>query len=259
MTPNTHYRTLYDWQRAVWYAQQHRKIGTSESGLQSPTEIANLEAYLRYDVGVQTSGSNVTQWNDQSGNGNHALGGAGHYPTLGAGGIVFNGSSQYLTIDSLASIFSGADKPFTLILVKEETTTAFTDRPFSTGNSGTNVPTFSIYYDNPPDNYVFNLRDNTNTVADHAFGTVTTNRTLLTIVMSGTTVSIWEDNTPVLTDAAANVGTVSVNRVSIGVLRRSDLGGYFHGNIQAVLVYSVALSATDRAALDTWLMSEFSI
>jgi hypothetical protein len=44
---------------------------------------------------ITTSGSSVTQWNDKSGNNYHASGGVS--PTITTNGVVFNGTTQYLT------------------------------------------------------------------------------------------------------------------------------------------------------------------
>ena len=50
---------------------------------------------------VTLSGSNVTQWNDKSGNANHASGGTS--PTYTTNAVVFNGTTHYLTTPYSAS------------------------------------------------------------------------------------------------------------------------------------------------------------
>ena len=51
-------------------AQNIRKIG---GGAQfSPGNLSGLSLWLKADAGVTLSGSNVTAWADQSGNGRHA-------------------------------------------------------------------------------------------------------------------------------------------------------------------------------------------
>ena len=42
------------------------------AGAFAPTDIPDCKLWLRADAGVQTSGSTVTNWLDQSGNNNHA-------------------------------------------------------------------------------------------------------------------------------------------------------------------------------------------
>jgi hypothetical protein len=78
-----------------------------------------LKLWLRADLGIYTTSSNITEWADQSGNGNHYVQGAGgQQPTVTANAInglpavTFDGVVQFLTSSFL---FSGAK---TVILVR---------------------------------------------------------------------------------------------------------------------------------------------
>jgi hypothetical protein len=55
------------------------------------------------------SGGRITQWNDLSGNDNHATAASGSTarPTLGASGVEFDGSTNYLTLPALWPSFTG--------------------------------------------------------------------------------------------------------------------------------------------------------
>jgi len=56
-------------------------VASSGSGTPfSPTDLTNLSLWLKADAGITLSGSNVTAWADQSGNGNNAT--ATDAPTL---------------------------------------------------------------------------------------------------------------------------------------------------------------------------------
>jgi hypothetical protein len=52
----------------------------------SPAKLSGLSLWLKADAGVTLSGSNVTAWADQSGNGNNAIG-SGTLPTLQSNAI----------------------------------------------------------------------------------------------------------------------------------------------------------------------------
>lgn len=93
--------------------------------LASPTELSDLKLWLRSDLGVTTSGSNVTAWADQSGSANNATGPASHQPTLNATDAGYNNrptiqfasaSSQYMTLGSPTP-----NQPCTLYVVGEST------------------------------------------------------------------------------------------------------------------------------------------
>jgi hypothetical protein len=64
-------------------AQNIRKVG---GALFSPANLSGLSIWLKADAGVTLSGSNVTAWADQSGNGNNAVG-SDTLPTLQSNAI----------------------------------------------------------------------------------------------------------------------------------------------------------------------------
>jgi len=94
---------------------------TATCGVQS-----GLALWLRADQGVTTSGSNVTQWNDQTANGNNLTpdGGSGHYPQLvssaigGEPGISFDGVHQCLTRSSFTGLSTGSSNRTILIVAR---------------------------------------------------------------------------------------------------------------------------------------------
>lgn len=72
--------------------------------LSIPIDVLGCELWLdAADKNTLTlSGSNVTQWNDKSGNANHASGGTS--PTYTTNAVVFNGTTHYLTTPYSASL-----------------------------------------------------------------------------------------------------------------------------------------------------------
>jgi len=84
----------------------------------SPANLSGLSLWLKADAGVTTSGSNVTAWADQSGNGRTVT--LTNSPTFTASSINgkptidFNGSTQY--VNALTPAFAGNNN-FSLIWV----------------------------------------------------------------------------------------------------------------------------------------------
>ncbi len=84
----------------------------------SPSDLSNLELWLRADIGVDTSvAGNVTQWNDQSGNNRHAIqtvvAKQPDYHSIGENGfpvVHFDGANQthYLDISSSGAMMGSA-------------------------------------------------------------------------------------------------------------------------------------------------------
>ena len=79
-------------------AQNARKVGGS------PIPSSGLSLWLKADAGVTTSGSNVTAWADQSGNGKNATG-ANTLPTLQSNAINGYPAIRFNNIDSDTSKF----------------------------------------------------------------------------------------------------------------------------------------------------------
>jgi len=85
--------------------QTIRKVGGGAAPF-SPTDLSGLSLWLKSDAGVTLSGSNVTAWADQSGNGNNAAAGEEFEPTLVANVLNskpvlrFNGAGQQMALTS---------------------------------------------------------------------------------------------------------------------------------------------------------------
>lgn len=79
-----------------------------------PTSIDNLVIWLRADLGVTLVGSGVSQWADQSGNGNHvAQASSGLRPTVGTlagqAAIQFTAASNQFLDGAIAGLSGGGD------------------------------------------------------------------------------------------------------------------------------------------------------
>ena len=70
-----------------------------------PTDLANLEAWYRFNVGITSDAQGVSQWDDQSGNANHLLQATDtNKPSEESdGSILFDGVDNYLQTGSLTS------------------------------------------------------------------------------------------------------------------------------------------------------------
>ena len=85
----------------------------ASAGAYVPTDLAGLTLWLRGDLGVTLTGSDLATWADQSGHGNHFASVAGHRPTVAAAAvnghdaIAFSAAgAQYLLGPALSAILS---------------------------------------------------------------------------------------------------------------------------------------------------------
>lgn len=94
----------------------------NDGGTSEPYDISTLSPDFWYEGdNYTTSGANVTQWTDLSGNANHATASTNHPQTGGSingyPGITFNGTSQYMTLPT--SLLAGSG--FTVYAVYVQT------------------------------------------------------------------------------------------------------------------------------------------
>ena len=97
-----------------------------------PSDLANLELWTRFNQGITVTGSGVSQWDDQSGNGNHLKQGTDtNRPSEEAdGSILFGGGNDFLKTDAFT-----LEQPETIyLLCKSVTWTDF--EYFFDGNTG---------------------------------------------------------------------------------------------------------------------------
>lgn len=101
-------------------------LGTGGVPVASPVPMSNLKAWYKADAGVTLNGSTVSQWNDQSGNGNHLYQStAANQPTFisdegdGLPGIRFDGVNDILGIAGGANINIGNDVTFYIVWKKQ--------------------------------------------------------------------------------------------------------------------------------------------
>jgi hypothetical protein len=231
-----------------------------------PSGITGLVA--RYDAqdltSIAVSGSNVTQWNDLSGNGFHATQATGTRQPLsgtrtinGKNALDFDGTNDFLINAGIASSFTGEDKPYTIFMVSTSDTTAGT------------LTSWSIASTSDGRNRIFTngnaliSGDNANTeVALTITGSYNTNNQFLTWRSSGLNFTGYINTTLTNTGTAYNQGTINLNTASIGTLRNSDFSNgvqFWNGLIGEVIYYNRQLTTDEVALVHGYLGSRWGI
>lgn len=225
----------------------------------------NLQLWLKSDLAVSTSGANVTQWADVSGNGMNATQSvSGNRPTLAASSINglpainFSGTSQFLNLPSGFSNFNGA----TIFIVTKPNAVTASDVLFdfaTTASSNNNIIAMAV-------------AAGTGSVTYNAY-----NGSTAGAVTSSTGVLVA--NTPTLVEASQNslaVATIFNNGVQVGqgavqsipnitrgfnaIGENSTFStGFLHGKIAEILVYNTELSASDRANVEGYLFARYAL
>ena len=216
---------------------------------------SGLAAWFNSDVGVTTSSGNVTQWNDQSGNGynvTQTVGpnapGIGQDADSGLPVVTFNGN-QLLTTSAQVS---GLDD-VTIITVAGATD------PDAGGNQ--TLVTVGALYDNEGARiFSYTSGDetfgNSNTTATG--GSVPANSSLnintVTFSDSGGTANFYSQG------IADGMGSITATSLASGLTLGSGSytpSGSWNGNIAEVIVYNRVLSTAERQAVEGYLANKY--
>lgn len=247
------------------YANKIKLTGSSASAF-TPTSIAGCKLWLDATRGITKDGSNlVSQWDDQSGQGNHATQSGSNRPTWVAPTSGINGnayinfasaSTKYMVANAAASPFTGSDKAFTVSTAYRKTTNSGTQNYFVFGRSSSTTPVHQLYDNGSA--YAFFRRDDASSSANSSGGTVNTSTHVVTVVFSGTALSLWVDGTLTINNAAANVGTMTLNTVGIGAWSTTSALQPFNGDICEMVLHDTALGTSDRQALEEYLAAKWT-
>ncbi len=212
---------------------------------------------------ITQSSSLVSQVNDKSGNARHATSSGDNRPTYDAAGfnslptLVFNGG-QWLLADSLASVLSGNDAPFTWFVAGrvESNSANYSLISLASSANTNNHHTFDIL--SGKGRFARRGNDFTDNVVAG-----TTDIGLLDFVFSGvfsgTTASLFVNGSSYASgtlDATAPVGT---NQFSIGVRRRNTNDLFCVGDMSEVVVLSSAASAATRQRIEGYLAHKWGL
>ncbi len=233
-----------------------------------PQRSANLLLWLRADVGVTYSGTSVSQWQDQSGNGNNAS------QTTTANQPVFatnalNGlpaisftsaSAQWLKLSSGFSNFSGAS-----IFIVTKPSTSFTTGArfldFGNGNPSDNIilqeTTTGTGSTGGAGFYVYNTTT-TSSVTSATALTLNSYQMLEAIHTGiGLTATLYTNGIQDNQGAINNINNLTRTGNYIG--KANNAGSYLQGQIAEILVFNNTLSSSQRQAVEAYFHSKYGI
>ena len=225
-----------------------------------PTDIAGCELWLDAEQGVYkdagttlaANNETVQQWNDQSGNGNHvSQSTAVNRPTYKTSGINSKASIDFDGIgDFMDSTTPVVSAPNTVFAVFNQTT--------NTINGGV------VWDSDSGDRHNFFWRNSSGFYEAAAVNAEVTTISTLTadyiaaVVYNGASSSIHMNGADV-GDGSVDLGSNSLNGITVGALRSNITGWYMDGQIAELVVYNSVLSTADRQAVETYLADKWGI
>ncbi len=217
-----------------------------------PTDIAGLQLWLdASDTATITQAANaVSQWNDKSGNANHATQGVAlNQPSIntrtinGRNVIDFDGltDTMPITLATIASITQGANTSFVVSVYD-----AGTNFRQYAGESVSAAQRFGFYNDGSPLGFIHAANGTRASV-----GTRGTSPFIQVGIRNGTSCQIYLDSGLTATNASA-VNFTLVN-LSVGLGANSD------GAVAEVITYNTALSNADINRVGQYLSAKWGI
>jgi hypothetical protein len=232
----------------------------------SPSNISGLSLWLKADAGVSLSGSDVTLWADQSGNGRNAtpvlasptynssdLNGK---PTISLSSIVGE-TNQSLQIDGNPMGAFGS----TAFVVNYVDPDVFGFDPngallgnFGNASDGSHWPyglTNSVY-----DSFATDARKN-----DLGLPTGITNWNIYSVYSQDNDWKLFCNGTEFYSDEANVYSNVIANDTSlyIGMQNNAGTDQIFKGKVAEVVIYNRVLTGSERQKVEEYLMSKYDI
>lgn len=205
----------------------------------TPAKLSNLEAWFQFNNGITVTGSGVSQWDDQSGNGRHLKQGTDtNRPALqGDGTILFDGVDNFLKCDAFT-----LNQPETIYILGRQVTWTNGDC-ICEGNSNT---TGRIVQNSATPQLNISAG---NSVASNTDWTVNTYMAVVA-VFNGASSSLRVNNNAEVT---GNAGAGNMGGFSLGA--NANPGGFSNIQVKEVIIYSAAHDAATRDAVIAYLLT----
>jgi hypothetical protein len=173
-------------------------------------------------------------------------------------GLTFNGTSQYLEFDALATnLATGTDPPFTVVVQVQSTTTSSNQTIFSFGSSSSGTPLVVCYASNTS---LVLKETNSNNTFTNTYSSFDQHSHVVTAVRASGALTLRVDGVQVATTALTAVST-TFNRFCIGAQNSNGtINNYFTGVIGKFLAFgSNTGGIADIVDLEKDLMLEAGI
>lgn len=234
-----------------------------------PQPSSNFALWLRADSGVTSSSGAVSQWSDQSGQGNNATQSTGSaQPTLTSGAVnsaalpavLLNGTSQFLNLPSgFANLTNGAS----IFVVAKPTSSTATGDPCAFGNASNSDAVFPQTVGKNASLNAWNGTTSSSVATTTSPLSNSQYQLLEEVLLPGATAgtatgTIWVNGSQkVQATNLQNLNNISRTQNFVGC----GIGGtnFFQGGIAEILVFSTALSASQRASVESYILSKYAI
>lgn len=207
----------------------------------------------------------VHRWNDKSGKGNDATQGTGlaqpatNATTQNSKNVLDFDGGDYLSVSSLASVMSGADKPVTLFHVTRATDISVSQYIIIWGRDTSSAPLYGNRYESSSIEVI--KRDDAATLKSDSGGTPVNNVfNIISDSNTGTASTVNLNGAEVISAGDIDVGTTTLDNFTVGASdRNGSVSLNLTGSIAEIIIYDRALSAAEIASVQTYLSPKWGI
>lgn len=239
----------------------------------SPLHISGLRLWLDASrITGLADGDPVGQWNDLSGNGNHATQTTAAKKPLYKTGILngkpvvrFDGTDDLLLANGIATLLTGTDVPNTVLgIIKARVLPSLGANPCFAGlgrsSAGSAEHRWSLLNSGGTYSYRAARVDDSDASDSHTAGTPDTGTHIATARFTGTAVTWIIDGAEAAPEASLNVGQLTVDRFAIGALVQGGLETlFFDGDGPEFCLYNRALSTAELNRLHRYFGAKYNI
>lgn len=247
------------------YLSSKWNISTATSALQpylsrppfltgfSPTDFSNCGLWLdALDVKTITGTTNVTQWNDKSGNGRNVT--ATNGPSYSSSTIVFPGINNRYLENTAWNSFSRINHTF-IAVHKPDTNTAYVGNTRLISiqqTAGSPYVVFPYLNNTTPNGYINDGSASTNPAASGKTlldNSSTSNYNIITAAISGSAQSIYNNGT--LQDS--RTFTIANGTITTGVKIGGQYAENYKGSVKEIIIYTRVLTAIEIQIIEGYL------
>jgi hypothetical protein len=236
-----------------YYLINKWKVPTT--AITNPTSISGCRLWLDASdaSSITLSGSSVTQWNDKSGQSNHAVGVTSYLPTYTSSPAQVN----FNAAQALRSNYVISSSTETIFVVMKSTTVGANSQYFIDSSDTANGRNYRLTASGS--NKWFAARGGSNILSGVvAFTTQSYATNVLYCATTGSTgITQFINKTNDITSTTANT-SVSGTFTQIGARSNPPATG-LNGSISEIVAYNVILSPSDRELVANYLMNKWSI
>lgn len=173
----------------------------------------------------------------------------------------FDGVNDWLSTGAVLAPGQGTDQPYSAVAACMATSAAARHIVVGAGHTGSTQFIRYISCENAPGPWATTKTDDAAAAVSANNAAVgNTTPVVLSSVVPGTTASTWANGTIVTNAGAFDVGNTNVTRVSLGAANVGGSPVNFHlGDIYEVVIYSRAITTTERVMLERYLGNKWGI